>query len=308
MPVLGCWFLVLAQEPKTENRKPKTNKMIPNKFSYHRPNDVNEAIQLLQEHGDECKILAGGHSLLPVLRNRLNDPEHIVDISGLSELQGIKDNEKSVTIGAGTTHGEIARSSVLQQHAPMFAIAASQIGDVQVRNFGTIGGSIAHADPAADWPGVLLASNASIVIKNASGTREVDVDQFFQGLFMTAVEEGEIITAIRVPKTAFNRNSTYVKFPQPASRFAIVGCAAAVDKEAGQVTEARVAFNGVSSKPFRDTGIENGLKGHSLTDGTIAAATANVADGISIMSDHFASEDYRRHLAGVYARRALGAL
>ena len=155
---------------------------------------------------------------------------------------------------------------------------------------------------------MLLASNASIVIKNADGTREVDVDQFFLGLFMTAVQEGEIITAIRVPKTAFNRNSTYVKFPQPASRFAIVGCAAAVAKEGGQVTEARVAFNGVSSKPFRDTGIEHGLKGQPLSADTIAAATAAVADGVSVMSDHFASEKYRRHLAGVYARRALGAL
>lgn len=282
--------------------------MIPNKFSYHRPSDVNEAIQMLQTHGDDCKILAGGHSLLPVLKNRLNDPEHLIDISGLTELQGIKDNEKSITIGAGTTHGEIARSSVLQQHAPMFCIAASQIGDVQVRNFGTIGGSIAHADPAADWPAVLLASNASVIIKNASGTREVDVDQFFMGLFMTAVQDGEIITGIRVPKTAFNRNSTYVKFAQPASRFAIVGCAAAVAKEGGKIAEARVAFNGVSSKPFRDTGIENSLKGNGLNGDSIAAATANAADGFSVMSDHFASEKYRKHLAGVYARRALSAL
>ena len=282
--------------------------MIPNKFSYHRPNNVNEAIQLLQTHGDDCKLLAGGHSLIPVLRLRLNDPAHLIDISGLDELKGIKDNEQSITIGAGATHAEIASSAVLQQHALMFCQAAAAIGDVQVRNFGTIGGSIAHADPAADWPAVLLASNAAVVIKNASGSREVDIDQFFKGLFMTALEEGEIIYALRIPKTAFNRNSTYLKFPQPASRFALVGCAAAVAKEGGSVTEARVAFNGVSSQPFRDTGIENALKGNALNADTIATATANTADGVSVMSDHFASEDYRKHLAGVYARRALGAL
>ncbi len=279
--------------------------MIPNKFSYHRPNNVNEAIQLLQTHGDDCKILAGGHSLIPVLKLRLNDPAHLVDISGLDELKSINDNEKSITIGACATHGEIAQNAALQQHAPMVAQAAAMIGDIQIRNFGTIGGSIAHADPAADWPAVLLAADADVVIKNANGTREVDIDQFFQGLFMTALQDGEIISAIRIPKTAFNANSTYVKFPQPASRFALVGCAAAVAKDG---SAARVAFNGVSSKPFRDTGIENALKGNALNADTIATATANAADGVSVMSDHFASEKYRRHLAGVYARRALGAL
>ena len=279
--------------------------MIPNKFSYHRPNNVNEAIQMLQTHGDDAKILAGGHSLIPVLKLRLNDPGHLIDISGLDELKGISGNEKSITIGAGATHSDIARNAALKQHAPMVAQAAAMIGDVQVRNFGTIGGSIAHADPAADWPAVLLAADAKVIIRNSDGLRGVDIDQFFQGLFMTALQEGEIITAIRIPKTAFNANSTYVKFPQPASRFAIVGCAAAVAKDG---SAARVAFNGVSSKPFRDTGIENAIKGKTLNADTIATATANTADGVSIMSDHFASEKYRKHLAGVYARRALGAL
>ncbi|HHM21284.1 MAG TPA: xanthine dehydrogenase family protein subunit M [Bacteroidetes bacterium] len=282
--------------------------MIPSKLTYHRPGNVNEAIEMLQNYGDDCKILAGGHSLIPVLKLRLNDPEHLVDISGLEELKGIKDNEKSITIGAGTTHAEIADSDLLRQHAPMMPAAAATIGDRQVRNFGTIGGSIAHADPAADWPAVLLAADANVVIKNANGTREVDIDQFFQGLFMTALKEGEIIVAIRIPKTAFNRRSTYVKFHQPASRFAIVGCAAAVATDGDTVTGARVAFNGVSSKPFRDTGIEKALKGNALNADTIAAATANAADGVSIMSDHFASEAYRKHLAGVYARRALSSL
>ena len=182
----------------------------------------------------------------------------------------------------------------------MIALAASMIGDIQVRNFGTIGGSIAHADPAADWPAVLLAANASVVIKSVEGQREVDIDQFFKGLFMTAVNDGEMITAIRIPKTGFNKNSTYVKFAQPASRFAIVGCAAAVDKN----SEIRVAFSGVSATPFRDNNVEKALMGGA----SIGEATASVADDVDVMSDHFAKSNYRKYLAGVYAQKALEQL
>ena len=223
-------------------------------------------------------------------------------------MGGIRDNEKSITIGANSTHSEIANNAALKEHAPMIAHAASMIGDVQVRNFGTIGGSIAHADPAADWPAVLLAADANVIVTGVNGNRTVDVDQFFKGLFMTAVGEEEIITAISIPKTAFNKNSTYVKFPQPASRFALVGCAAAVANSDGYVTEARVAFSGVSATPFRDGNVEKALKGNVLNDGSIATATASVADGVSVMSDHFAAENYRKHMAGVYARKALSAL
>ena len=281
--------------------------MIPNKFTYHKPSTIKEAIALLAEHGDDSKILAGGHSLVPVLKLRLNDPDHLIDITGIASLGGIRDNEKSITIGASVTHADIANNAAIQAHAPMVAQAAAMIGDVQVRNFGTIGGSIAHADPAADWPAVLLAADANIQIANADGSRTVDVDQFFKGLFMTALGDEEIITAISIPKSAFNKNSTYVKFPQPASRFALVGCAAAVATD-GYVTEARVAFNGVSSTPFRDMNIEKALKGSALNPAAIAAATTSVADGVSILSDHFAAKKYRKHLAGVYARKALSAL
>ena len=282
--------------------------MIPSKLAYHKPKNIKEAMDLLATHGDDSKILAGGHSLIPVLKLRLNDPEHLIDITGIESLRGIRDNEKSITIGAACTHDEIANNAAILQHAPMIAQAAGMIGDVQVRNFGTIGGNIAHADPAADWPAVLLAADANVVISNASGSREVDIDQFFKGLFMTALGDEEIITAIRIPKTAFNKNSTYVKFPQPASRFALVGCAAAVSNTDGYITEARVAFNGVSGTPFRDTSVEKSLKGSVLNNDSIATATANVADGVSILSDHFAAEKYRKHLARVYARKALSAL
>jgi len=276
--------------------------MIPYKVAYHKPGSVADAIALMGQL-DEFKLLGGGHSLIPVMKLRISEPENVIDISGLEELKVIRDNESSITIGAGVTHGEIANSAAIKEHAPMLSTAGSMVGDVQVRNFGTIGGSIAHADPSADWPAVLLAADANVVIQGANGKREVDIDQFFQGLFMTALGENEIIVAIRIPKTAFNKNSTYVKFPQPASRFALVGCAAAVGGG-----NARVAFSGVSAKPFRDTSIENAIKSGGLDAGSIASATASVADDVSLMQDHFASQKYRKHLAGVYARKALEAL
>ena len=282
--------------------------MVPSKVAYHKPNTVAEAVGLLNQYKDECKILAGGHSLIPVMKLRLADPENLIDITGLSELKGISESADAITIGACCTHGEIAKSAAVQANMPMVAKAAGMVGDVQVRNFGTIGGSIAHADPAADWPAILLAANATIIIHHAGGSREVAASDFFMGLFMTAAEENEIVGAIRIPKDAANKHSTYEKFVQPASRFALVGCAAAIDKSGGEVGTARVAFSGVSSKPFRDTGIENALKGSVLNESSIAASTVNAADGVSIMQDHYANEKYRKHVAGVYARRALSEL
>lgn len=282
--------------------------MVPNTFSYHKPGTVQEALGLLQQFEDDCKILAGGHSLIPVMKLRLSDPENLIDITGIGALRNIQDDGESISIGACATHGAIARHEGLQQHAPLVAKAASMIGDVQVRNFGTIGGSIAHADPAADWPPVLIAAGAKIAIQSQSGSREIDAEQFFKGLFMTDLEETELITTIHIPKTAANRNSTYVKFAQPASRFALVGCAVALEMNGRQVTQARVAFGGVSAKPFRDSGIEAALQGQALNSDNIGSATAEAAAGVSIMEDHFANQAYRKHLAGVYARRALAAL
>lgn len=282
--------------------------MVPYKVEYHKPSTVAEAIALLSKYEDEAKILAGGHSLIPVMKLRLAEPENLIDISSIETLKVIRDNAKSITIGACATHGEIANNAALQEHAPIVAQAAAMIGDVQVRNFGTIGGSIAHADPAADWPAVLLAVDANILLQGPNGKRTVDIDQFFKGLFMTALREDEIIIGVSIPKTAFNKHSTYAKFPQPASRFALVGCAAAVEVANGKVARARVAFSGVSATPFRDMGIEKALKGSALNEANIASATANTANGVSIMKDHYANEKYRKHLAGVYARRALSAL
>lgn len=274
--------------------------MIPASFEYKNTTSVEEAISLL---GDDAQILGGGQSLIPALKLRLNAPGTLVDISKISGLQSISDNEKSITIGGGVTHAAIAASSALAEHCPMMVQAAQEIGDIQVRNRGTIGGSIAHADPAADWPAVLLAADANVIVQGKNGKRTIDIDQFFTGFYETALQEGEIITTISIPKTAFNKHSTYVKFKQPASRFAIVGCAAAAAE--GTV---RIGITGVGESAYRAMGVENTLKGQTLSSEGIDAAVQNVTDGASVMSDHYASEKYRTHLAHVYVKRALKKL
>jgi len=279
--------------------------MIPSKVNYHKPENVGDAVALLQKLGDDCKILAGGHSLIPVMKLRLNDPAHLVDITGISELKAIRDNEKSITIGACATHADIANNEALQKHAPLIAKAANMIGDRQVRNFGTIGGSIAHADPAADWPAVLLASDANVNIQGKNGRRTVDIDQFFKGFYETALGEGEIITGISIPKTAFNSNSTYVKFKQPASRFAIVGVAAAADMDGGVVRSVRIGVTGVGEYAYRAMDVEKALAGKALNAENIDAALAGATNGVDVMGDHYASVKYRSHLAKVYIKRAL---
>lgn len=276
--------------------------MIPAEFDYKRASSVDEALSLL---GEDAQILGGGHSLIPALKLRLNAPGTLVDISRIASIRDINDNEKSVTVGGGVTHGAIAASAALDEHCPMMGQAAREIGDIQVRNRGTIGGSMAHADPAADWPAVLLAANAQVTIQNKGGRRTVDIDQFFKGFYETALEEGEIITSISIPKTAGNRHSTYVKFKQPASRFAIVGCAVAADMSNGVVNSVRIGITGVGESAYRAMGVEKALKGQSLNADTIAAAVQGVTDGVDVMSDHYASEKYRTHLAHVYVKRAL---
>lgn len=279
--------------------------MIPASFEYKKANSVQEALGML---GAEDKILAGGHSLIPAMKLRLNMPEALVDISKIEALKEIRDNGESITIGAGATHGDISINPVLKKHVPVVAAAAGAIGDIQVRNRGTIGGSIAHADPSADWPAVLLAVDAKIVMASASGERVVDIDQFFKGFYETALVDGEIITEIKIPKSKANKNSSYAKFSQPASRFAIVGCAVAVEMEGPKVSRARVAFTGVSDTAYRARSIEEALVGGDLSEEHLEAACKGATSGVDVMSDHFASEKYRAHLACVYAKRALRRL
>ena len=279
--------------------------MIPFSFEYKKAESVKEALSMLD--GD-AKILGGGHSLIPTLKLRLDSPACLIDISKIESLKHISDNDGSITIGAGVTHAQIAEDKSLAANCPMMGQAAREIGDIQVRNCGTLGGSIAHADPAADWPAVLLAADAQVTIQNSNGTRTVDIDQFFKGFFETALEEGEIITSIIVPKTTANKNSTYVKFKQPASRFAIVGCAVALAMNGSMVDSARIGLTGVADVAYRAENVEKALSGTELNEANIDKSVQDVTDGVSVMSDHYASEGYRSHLAQVFVKRALKKL
>jgi len=281
--------------------------MLPNTVDYYRASSVSDALSVLKANPD-AKILAGGHSLIPAMKLRLNSPSMVIDIANLSDLNYIKEDGGNICIGAMTTHGQIAHSSLLADKLPLFTETADVIGDVQVRNMGTIGGSIAHADPSADWPAALLAANASIVVTNGDETRTIPATDFFVGFFSTALEEGEIITEIQVPIPAAGTKMTYQKFMQPASRFAIVGCAVMAKVENGVVSDITVAFTGVSDGPFRDGNVEAAISGKAATAENIASAAAQAASDISLNADHYADEDYRQHLARVYAKRALTAV
>ena len=217
--------------------------MIPESFDYQRAGSVREALTLLKQHGENAKILAGGHSLIPTMKLRLANPGTLIDIGGISELKYINDKGDYLAIGAGTTHLMVETSSLVQQKAPALSQAAGQIGDVQVRNRGTIGGVLAHSDPQADYPGVVLALNAVIVAEGSGGERTIEAVDYFTGLWETALGENEILTEVRIPVDSANANSCYLKFPQPASRYPYVGCAVAMDKSGGNCSEVRVGFS-----------------------------------------------------------------
>ena len=282
--------------------------MIPESFDYQRASSVSEAISLLQQYGDSAKILAGGHSLVPTMKLRLATPETLIDIGGIAELKYINDKGDYLAIGAGTTHWAIESSDLVSQKAPALSQAAGQIGDVQVRNRGTIGGVLAHSDPQADYPGVVLALDATIVAQGSGGERTIPVSDYFTGLWETALGEEEIMTEIRIPTDSANANSCYLKFPQPASRYPYVGCAVAMSTSGGNCSEVRVGFSGVGECGFRDSGVEDAIHGQALNESSIGAASGKAAEGRSVLSDVFVSEEYRRAMAQVYAKRALTKL
>ena len=282
--------------------------MIPESFDYQRAGSVREALTLLKQHGENAKILAGGHSLIPTMKLRLANPAPLIDIGDISELKYINDKGDYLAIGAGTTHLMVETSSLVQQKAPALSQAAGQIGDVQVRNRGTIGGVLAHSDPQADYPGVVLALNTTIVAEGFGGERKIEAVDYFTGLWETALGENEILTEVRVPVDSANANSCYLKFPQPASRYPYVGCAVAMDNSGGNCSEVRVGFSGVAESAFRDSGVEDAIRGQALKDETIAAASAKAAEGRTVLSDYFVSEEYRRAMAQVYTKRALAHL
>jgi carbon-monoxide dehydrogenase medium subunit len=273
--------------------------MTPSVFDYQKVKTIDEAIAALSNGGS--KILAGGHSLLPAMKLRLSQPSKLVDIADIADLKGIKEEDGEIVIGAATTHANIERNNLIQNKLSFFAEGASLIGDLQVRNYGTIGGSLAHADPAADWPALVLAADAAIVVQSSSGKRRIKATEFFTGLFSTSLQNGEIITSICIPAPSDGTRGTYQKLPHPASRFAVVGCAVMCFGDG----KTNIAFTGVSDTPFRDINAENYISGKAINDDSIAAAVNVAVQNVTISSDRFASEEYRRHLAKVYLKKAL---
>ncbi|MDP9352005.1 MAG: xanthine dehydrogenase family protein subunit M [Chloroflexota bacterium] len=280
--------------------------MIPAEFEYHAPTTTQEAVQLLQQYGDEAKVLAGGHSLVPLLRLRLASPAVLVDINRIADLRGITRSNGTVTIGAMTTHATIEHSEGLKQALPILPAAATLIGDPMVRNRGTFGGSLAHADPAGDWPAVALALGAQMHILGPDGERTVPVDEFFVGLLTSAVEPGELLTHVSLPMPTGRVGMSYQKFAHPASGYAVTGVAALVTLgEDGICADCRVAITGAGDRATRATETEAALQGQVLNETTIARAAEHASSGVEFLGDIYASETYREQLVKVYAKRAL---
>ena len=279
--------------------------MIPTSFDYIAAKSVDDALSLLAKHKDDAKLLAGGHSLLPAMKLRIAQPKVLIDISRIKDLNYIREEGGQIRIGATTTHFQIETSDVLRRACPLLPEAATNLGDMQVRNKGTIGGSIAHADPAADWPASIIALNAEMVAVGPKGERVIKSDDFFVELFTSALQPGEILREIRFtpPKGKFGQ--AYLKFRHPASGFAVVGIAISLIAEGSKCGSCGVGVTGVAGKAYRAGGVERALKGAALDGKTLAAAAEHAADGVEPNADLFASSEYRKHLAQVYTRRAL---
>jgi aerobic carbon-monoxide dehydrogenase medium subunit len=278
--------------------------VIPAQFDYVKPSSVDEAVRALQEAGDDAKILAGGQSLLPVLRLRLAAPTLLVDLAGISELRGIRNEGDRIAIGAMTSYYDIIRDESVQQHVALLGQATETVADSQVRHRGTLGGSLAHADPAGDLGAVALALEAEITIAGPSGRRTVAASDFFVDYFTTALGEGDILTEIRFPRYT-GWGSHYEKFNRTAQAWSMVAIAAAVRVEGGTIAEARVGLTNMGSTPIRAVGVEQALVGQPATADAVRAAAERVTEGTAAPSDADAAADYREHLAKVLTGRAV---
>lgn len=278
--------------------------MIPASFDYVAPTSVADALAALAEAGDDAKVLAGGQSLLPILRMRLNAPEKVVDLGRIEELKGVSEDGDHVVIGAMTTYADVLASDLVRQHAGLLTDAIAEVADPQIRHRGTVGGALVHADPAGDVGAPALALDTEFVITGSGGERTVAAADFFQDLFETAVGEGELLTAIRVPKhTGWGHR--YEKFVRVSHQWSIVGVAATVRVDGGSIAEARIGLTNMGSTPLRATSVEQALVGASATDEAVRAACAAAADGTNPPSDLNGDGDYRKHLATVLTRRAV---
>ncbi len=280
--------------------------MIPSAFDYAAPATVAEALSVLADAGDDVKLMAGGQSLIPVMKLRLADPAMVVDLGRIVELSGVRDDGDALLIGAMTTHHQIATDPLIAEHVPLLAKAAATVADPQVRHRGTFGGALVHADPAGDMPAPVLAADATFILAGPNGERRVAAADFFQGYFTTAVDDGEILTHIRVPKYT-GWGAHYEKFTRVAQQWSIVSVAAMVRVEGGTIAEARVGLTNMASTPLRATAVEQALAGAPLTREAIATASAHAAEGTDPASDLNGDAGYRRHLAEVLTKRAVFA-
>ena len=282
--------------------------MIPAAFAYSRPSSLGEALEQLAASGGSAKVLAGGQSLIPLLRLRLARPEQLVDIGGLSELRGIREMpDGGVAIGALATYTEVLESDLARSRAPLLALTIPGIGDVQVRNRGTLAGSIAHADPASDMPAVVLALDARLVVSSKSGERVVAAGDFFEGAFATDLAEDELLTEIRIPAQPEGAGVAFRRLEQRASGYSIVGVAAVVGRTAGSITTARIGITGVADAAYRAAAVEAALIGTDGEVAAIAAAAEHAADGVMVNADIHADAPYRAEMARVETRRAIEA-
>ena len=281
--------------------------MIPRAFEYFAPTTLQEAVSLLTAHKDEAKLLAGGHSLLPMMKLRLAAPTYLIDLGRIPDLAYIRENDGRLRIGAMTTHTMLETSDMLRQRLTALAEAAAVIGDVQVRNCGTVGGSMVHADPAADLPAVMQMAEAEFTLLGPNGTRMIPAEQFFVDLLTTALQPDEILTEIQIPLPPAHTGTAYLKVFQKASGFAIVGVAAGLTlgTDGRTCQTARIGITGVAARSFRATAVEQALTGQAIDEAAIVAAAEHASDGVDALSDLHASGEYRLALARIYTKRAL---
>lgn len=279
---------------------------VPAAFDYHPATTVDEAIALLQQYGDDAKILAGGHSLIPAMKLRLSQPGHLIDIGRVGGLSYIREEQGVVAIGSMTTYTTIERSDLLRRYFALLPEGTSLIADQQVRNRGTIGGSAAHADPAADMPGIVLALKGEIVAQGPNGKRSIKADDFFTGTFETALNPDEVVVELRFAIPPARTGSSYEKLANKASHYAVAGCAAVITLDGdGTCTAASVAITGAGMQVARASAVEAALIGKKLDEATIAEAASHAADGLELVSDIHGSKEYRRQMCSVIARRAI---
>lgn len=277
--------------------------MIPAAFDYVRPNSVAEAVSALGAGGEDAKVLAGGQSLLPVLRLRLAYPSTLVDVGRVAEMQGVRDDGDAIVIGAMTAHHDVMHDALVAEHAPLIAQATRTIADPQVRHRGTFGGALAHADPAGDLGAVALALDCEFVAAGPNGERRIPAAEFFRDYLTTALNPDEVLTQVRVPKLGAGWSSHYEKFNRMAQAWSIVGVAALVRRENGSIAEARIGLTNMGPTPLRASAVEQALAGADVSG--VAAATDQAAEGTNPPSDLSGQADYRQHLARVLTRRAV---